>query len=73
MIQTTMQAILDETITSGQLQHHYLYLVADEEVALYIGQAVNPVERLQHHIGLQWRARGEFGELFQANLPLSAS
>ena len=70
MIVSTMQAVLDETITSQQLQDHYLYLVRDQEVILYIGQALNPVERLESHIGLRWRrSKSPFGELFERNRP----
>jgi hypothetical protein len=70
MIETTMQAILDDTITSQQLQGHYLYLVRDEEIVLYIGQALNPVERLESHLGLRWRrSKSLFGEVFERNRP----
>src|SRR5260370_10907538 len=70
MIVSTMQAVLDETITSQQLQDHYLYLVRDQEVILYISQALNPVERLESHIGLRWRrSKSPFGELFERNRP----
>ena len=70
MIQTTMQAIFGETIASQQLQGHYLYLVRDEEVVLYVGQALNPVERLESHIGLRWgRSKSLFGELFERSCP----
>lgn len=70
MIVSTMQAILDDAITSQQLQDHYLYLVGDGETIFYIGQALNPIERLESHLGLRWRrSKSLFGELFEANRP----
>lgn len=70
MIQTTMQAILNDTITSQQLQDHYLYLVRDEEVVFYVGQVLNPVERLESHVGLHWRrSKSLFGKLFERYHP----
>lgn len=72
MIVSTMRAILDDTVTSQQLQDHYLYLVGDGETILYIGQALNPIERLESHLGLHWRrSKSLFGELFEANRPSS--
>jgi len=70
MIVSTMQGILNGTISSQQLQGHYLYLVGDGEVIFYIGQALNPVERLESHLGLRWnRSKSLFGELFEGNRP----
>jgi len=41
MIQITMQAILENAIPGQQLQHHYLYLVSEKGVVLYVGQGIH--------------------------------
>lgn len=64
MITTILRSVLENTSTL-QTKDHYLYLVGDEEVVLYIGRSWDPVHRLHQHLGLTWRPGSRLETLFE--------
>ncbi len=69
MLITTMRAIIDDTVEMNHAKEHFLYLVRDDVTVWYVGQSVNPVERLQTHLGMTWRAKSHLASLVQQHLP----
>lgn len=61
MIKTTIRAALECSINAHE---HYIYLVRDEDIALYVGLSTSPLDRLQEHLGFS-----AIGQALTRNLP----
>lgn len=76
MIQTTVQKALDHEVegykVNGLLVGYTLYLVRDGETVFYIGKSMEPLHRLQYHLGRTWNeVYSALGECIVANAPAS--
>lgn len=70
MQNTTIGQILDETV-SREANYH-IYLVRENETVFYIGQSSSIYDRLESHLGMDWRhAPSVLGKLALENLPMS--
>lgn len=69
MLITTMQSVIEGTVNVDEARDHYLYLVRDHAVVWYIGQSIDPVQRLQTHLGMTWRAKSGLASVFYRHLP----
>jgi hypothetical protein len=69
VLTTTMQAVIKETVNVEETRDHLLYLIRDEAIVWYIGQAIDPIQRLQTHLGMDWRTKSQLGYAFQRHLP----
>lgn len=73
MLQFTIAEALKLSEKSYDLGDHRLYLYRDGEVIFYAGKAENPFERMQSHMGLDWKCSPTpLGHLVQENAPDSS-
>src|SRR5712664_3488368 len=67
MLQTTIKTALYGEVEGYTLDNLYaLYIVRDDSVVLYVGHSVDPLTRLERHIGVDF-----IGELIRAYAPTS--
>jgi predicted GIY-YIG superfamily endonuclease len=69
MLTTNMQSVIEGAVHADEARDHFLYLVRDDEVVWYIGQSIDPVQRLQTHLGMTWRAKSRLASVFERHLP----
>lgn len=55
MYTTTMEIIEKTEDNIPETFKHFLYLVKDGDVVLYVGRSYDPVDRLQQHLGISGR------------------
>jgi predicted GIY-YIG superfamily endonuclease len=63
MIKTTIRAALEQSLDA---RGHYLYLVRDGKIVLYVGLSITPLDRLQAHL-----ERSALGQVLSRCLPMS--
>jgi hypothetical protein len=56
MYSTTVRVAIKGNISTKDIARHNIYVVRENDVIFYIGQSINPLSRLQEHLGQTWRS-----------------